>query len=560
MKAIVNLISNNALINPSDLLVYYILSYFCLVIFMFLISSFYEWTLLMLIPNLTKDIGLMLMKNITTKPYEFFQQQFSGSIANKINDVAKGIADIINIFIENFLGNILALLVAIYAIYKASPILALVLTIWIIVFLSFSLKFSGRLSKLSNNTAQKRSDIVGLIVDILTNILSIRVFNSKKHENQTLTKMYQKFIDSYQKREWLFIKIHTIQEMSFIIYQILCFVWLYRGMKGHTITPGDFTMVVMLNISIMNTLHTLSRNIRHFAESFGNVIQGLNVIYGDTFGSMNNKNHIVMITNTGEKNYNSKAADKGEIRFINLNFSYPMSDPIFTDLSLIIYPLQKVGLVGYSGSGKTTFMNLILGLFEANSGQIFIDGQDINKIPREVLYNTIGIIPQDINLFNRTLMENIRYGRIDATNEEVIEAAKKAKAHGFISNLPEGYNSLVGERGIKLSGGERQRIAIARAILKNAPILLLDEATNQLDSITEHEIQESLNELMLGKSTIVIAHRLSTILHLDRILVFDKGKIVQDGTHKDLIKQDGLYKILWQNQSHGFLPVSNDHI
>jgi ATP-binding cassette subfamily B protein len=315
-------------------------------------------------------------------------------------------------------------------------------------------------------------------------------------------------------------------------------------------------MIMVLNISIVGLLYSVSRNIRQFAESFGNVMQGLETIYGKTEKQVSHRNDKAKNIKC---HYNDDIPHKGEISVIDLNFSYPMSGQIFNNISITIPPAQKIGLVGYSGGGKTTFMNLILGLFEVNSGQILIDGQDISKIPREILYSKIGVIPQDINLFNRNLLENIRYGRIDATDEDVIEAAEKAKAHKFISNLPESYHSVVGERGIKLSGGERQRIAIARAILKNAPILFLDEATNQLDAITEHEIQKSLNELMRDKTTIVIAHRFSTILHLDRILVFDKGKIVQDGIHHDLITQDGLYKILWKNQSHGVFPVSKEH-
>ncbi len=213
--------------------------------------------------------------------------------------------------------------------------------------------------------------------------------------------------------------------------------------------------------------------------------------------------------------------------------------------------------MGYSGSGKSTFVSLILRLYEVTDGRILIDGHDIKDITEDSLRRNIALIPQDPSLFHRSIMDNIRYGRTDATDEEVIEAAKSSHAHEFISRLPEGYQSLVGERGVKLSGGQRQRIAIARAILKKAPILILDEATSQLDSVTESYIQESFGALMQGKTTIVIAHRLSTLLHMDRILVFDKGKIVEDGTHHELLKSGGLYKTLWDAQVGGFLPDKN---
>lgn len=556
IKIIVDAVPNAPISGTISTFLTPILLYFSLICFVFITSRLYEWVFLTFSPLLIKRIGEMLMTELMNKPHGFFQNQFSGSIANKVGDVANGISGIISTFIENFLSRALALLITIYTVHNINPKLALILVLWITIFLSISFKFSNHASLLSKNTAQKRSEIVGLIVDILNNMLSIRVFNTQPQETQTLANMYNKFVRSYQKREWFFVKMHTTQEISFILYQILCFMWLYQSAKNRTITPGEFAMIMVLNISIVGLLYSVSRNIRQFAESFGNVMQGLETIYGKTEKQVSHRNDKAKNIKC---HYNDDIPHKGEISVIDLNFSYPMSGQIFNNISITIPPAQKIGLVGYSGGGKTTFMNLILGLFEVNSGQILIDGQDISKIPREILYSKIGVIPQDINLFNRNLLENIRYGRIDATDEDVIEAAEKAKAHKFISNLPESYHSVVGERGIKLSGGERQRIAIARAILKNAPILFLDEATNQLDAITEHEIQKSLNELMRDKTTIVIAHRFSTILHLDRILVFDKGKIVQDGIHHDLITQDGLYKILWKNQSHGVFPVSKEH-
>ena len=245
---------------------------------------------------------------------------------------------------------------------------------------------------------------------------------------------------------------------------------------------------------------------------------------------------------------------KGQITFEGVKFHYKGTEPPFQNKSVTIEAGQKVGLVGYSGGGKSTFVNLILRLYDVTDGRILIDNQDIRDVTQDSLRSQIAMIPQDPSLFHRTLMENIRYGRVAATNAEGIAAAKKAHAHEFISKLPQGYESLVGERGVKLSGGQRQRIAIARAILKNAPILILDEATSQLDSVTERDIQESLWQLMQDKTTIVIAHRLSTLLHMDRIIVFDQGKIVEDGTHTELLSKRGLYKTLWDAQVGGFLP------
>lgn len=250
--------------------------------------------------------------------------------------------------------------------------------------------------------------------------------------------------------------------------------------------------------------------------------------------------------------------NKGEIVFDKVKFHYQGINPLFQNKSITIQSGQKVGLVGFSGSGKSTFVNLILRLYDINEGSIFIDNQNIKNVTQDSLRQNIAMIPQDPTLFHRSIMENIAYGKIDATDLEVIEAARKAHADDFINKLPLKYASLVGERGVKLSGGQRQRISIARAILKDAPILILDEATSQLDSIIENYIQESLFKLMENKTTLVIAHRLSTLLHMDRILVFDQGKIIQDGSHHELLIQDGLYKTMWNAQVGGFLPERKD--
>jgi ATP-binding cassette subfamily B protein len=245
--------------------------------------------------------------------------------------------------------------------------------------------------------------------------------------------------------------------------------------------------------------------------------------------------------------------ERGRIEFQDVSFGYTSEQLIFEHLDVVIPAGQRVGLVGFSGSGKSTFVSLILRLYDPQGGKILIDGHDIRALTQESLHSQLSLIPQDPNLFHRTLMENIRYGRLEATDEEVVDAARKAHADGFIRGIKGEYSSLVGERGVKLSGGQRQRIAIARVVVKNAPILILDEATSSLDSITEQAIQETLNEVMQGKTVIVVAHRLSTIAHLDRILVFDQGRIVEDGTHEQLLALGGSYHRLWSRQAGGFV-------
>ena len=360
---------------------------------------------------------------------------------------------------------------------------------------------------------------------------------------------YKKFIDdacqtavkAEQKLEWSFFKIWFCYGYSFFILQCLNIYFLMKGRAEGWISIGDFALVLGVNIAIVDCMWQLAKDFSQYSKMLGKIIQALKAILGPP----------EIIDAPDAKELQIK---HGEIAFDKVKFHYKGTEPLFKDKSVIIKSGEKVGLVGYSGSGKTTFANLILRIYDVTEGRILIDNQDISQVTQDSLHKAIAMIPQDAALFHRTMMENIRYGKIDASDEEVIEAAKRAHAHEFISKNPEGYQVLVGERGVKISGGQRQRIAIARAILKNAPILILDEATSQLDSLTESYIQESLWKLMQDKTTLVIAHRLSTLLNMDRILVFDTGKIIEEGSHQELLDQGGLYATLWTSQIDGFLP------
>jgi ATP-binding cassette subfamily B protein len=250
----------------------------------------------------------------------------------------------------------------------------------------------------------------------------------------------------------------------------------------------------------------------------------------------------------------------GEIVFDNVTFRYEKGQDIFHEQSITIRPGQKVGLVGFSGGGKTTFVNLILRYFDIQGGKITIDGQNIAEVTQDSLRNQIAMIPQEAMMFHRTIMENIRYGDLNSSDAKVMEAAKKARCHEFIQKLKDKYETVSGDRGLKISGGQRQRIAIARAVLKQAPILIMDEATSALDSITENDIQEAINDISVGRTTLIIAHRLSTLADMDRILVFKEGKIVEDGTHDELYDLEGHYRELWDMQVDGFLPDDGDEV
>jgi ATP-binding cassette subfamily B protein len=335
--------------------------------------------------------------------------------------------------------------------------------------------------------------------------------------------------------------MHAIQG-GLIAMMMACSCYFLVVLYGkNLVTIGDFALILGLSMETGHMVWFTMSEVDEFNKATGRCKQSLKTL-------------MVPLEIEDKLNSTTLNCAKGAITFNRIAFHYKDNQPLFQNQSIEIKAGQKVGLVGYSGGGKSTFVHLILRIYDIKDGAILIDGQDIRNVTQASLRANIAMIPQDPSLFHRSLMENIRYGRIDASDAEVRSAAQKAHAHAFIEMLPQGYDSLVGERGIKLSGGQRQRIAIARAILKNAPILILDEATSQLDSVTENLIQTSLWQLMHDKTTLVIAHRLSTLLRMDRILVFDQGMIVEDGTHAQLLANNGLYKTLWDAQLGGFLP------
>jgi ATP-binding cassette, subfamily B, bacterial len=496
---------------------------------------------LKMIPRLRQRIADHALNLLLDKSHTYYQNNFSGSLTNKVNDLTRSVPDIIQIVIDRFFSHLLALFVAIGALWMVDVRFAVFMLIWAGVFTSVATIISKRLTTLSDDWSERGSHITGRITDVLSNILSVRLFTAKEQEKQNLHETFEGAVQAEQKLQWSYFWMWFFYGYSFFILQILNFYFLMKGRQEGWITVGDFALVLVINLSIIDFMWQVAREFSEFSKLYGQITQALRAILAET--EVQDK-----------PNATELIIKQGEIQFSNVRFHYQRAEPLFQKKSVTIKAGQKVGLVGYSGGGKSTFVNLILRLYDITDGQILIDGQDIRTVTQESLRQHIAMIPQDPFLFHRTLMENIRYGRRSASDAEVIESAKRAHAHEFINNLPDGYQSMVGERGVKLSGGQRQRIAIARAILKNAPILILDEATSQLDSLTESEIQASLWELMQDKTTIVIAHRLSTLLHMDRILVFDQGKIIEDGPHAALIEKGGLFKTLWNAQVGGFLP------
>jgi ATP-binding cassette, subfamily B, bacterial len=501
---------------------------------------FLDWIKLKLFPSIRYDIVTKMFAYLNQHSHRYFQNNFSGSLSNKIADMQSAAITIFTTLDDAF-AQAIGLCIAMITMLLVHPLFALVLILWAISFILISLLFFKPIQTLSTIFAISKTSLMGKIVDSISNITNVRLFSRNHYENTLNQEATQDTITKDRTMQWAIIKMRILWDVSIVVLIAVNLYILVTMYAKNEVSVGDFSFIISLSMNIFYNLWYLASQFVTFAEELGKCQQALSIITApqEIIDAVSAKPLVV----TG-----------GKIEFNQVSFHYGEGAHLFKNKNIIIEAGQKVGLVGFSGSGKSSFVNLILRLFDVESGEINIDGQNIHDVTQTSLRENIAMIPQDISLFHRTLMENIRYGQLDANDSEVIEASKKAHCHEFISQLTEGYQSLVGERGIKLSGGQRQRIAIARAMLKNAPILILDEATSALDSMTEKHIQDGLHRLMEGRTTIVIAHRLSTLSEMDRILVFDQGKIIEDGTHHDLIEGNGHYARMWQMQAGGFLP------
>lgn len=512
----------------------------------FVMNSVYrlhDYLSLRLMPSLYNDIVLKVLDYTQQHSHRYFQEHFGGSIVNKISEMARSTQDILEALIDRFFSHFLALLVACFAMASVNCKLGLIFLVWVVSFLLTSYFLSKKTHFLSEKLSKTQTKLIGKIADTITNILTVRLFARQKFELKYIEEQARERAEKAQALRWSNLKLQAVMETaSNILIGILIFYLIYIRQQG-LISIGDFALILMIAISAVDAVWNLSSDFLDFSEKLGQVSQTLTLIalpheIEDAEGALPLK------------------VTKGSVEFESVSFNFGTNKPLFDNLSVKIPAGQKVGLVGYSGSGKSTFVNLIIRLFDVQGGHIIIDGQEVVKVTQESLHENVSFIPQDPLLFHRDILENIRYGSLQATEKEVIRAAIKAKAHDFIISLPEGYSTVVGEKGAKLSGGQRQRIAIARAFLKQAKILILDEATSALDSLTEYYIQESLKELMKNKTVFIIAHRLSTLQDIDRILVFEKGRIVEDGNHQELINKNGLYAHMWARQAGGFLPIN----
>ncbi len=484
-------------------------------------------------------IRIDLLDYLQNHSYQFFQNHFAGALARKILEAVENI----NRFLETIRIDIFASIVTMtFTTISAFFIHAYFGLFFVLFAISVSLPTLMALRKIKSRSLEyshARANVTGHTVDCLSNNQAVRSFATEDNEIEKHIEVTQDEIRTAIKLQLTMHQISNFRRISLIILSaFMPFLCVYAW-SIELITIGEATTLIGMAFSLGGFVWNLGNGMTNVADQLGYISDALTLIA---------KPHEV-IDKDSAKDLEIK---RSNIVINDVIFKYSDQN-LFENLNLTIPQGQKLGLVGQSGAGKSSLVSLLLRLYDIQLGSIEIDGQNIAEVTQESLRKNIAVIPQDTSLFHRTLMDNIRYGRLDATDKEVIAAAKKAHAHDFISELPDGYETLVGERGVKLSGGQRQRVTIARAILKDAPILILDEATSALDSESEKLIQNSLKTLMKGKTVIAIAHRLSTIAHLDRIIVMDKGQIVEDGTHEELLKDEKHYAKLWSMQSGGFL-------
>ena len=500
--------------------------------------------------NFPMRVRWMMHRYLLKQSYAYFQNEFSGRIATKVMQTALAVREVVIKVLDVMIFVVVYLVTTMTLIAGADPILCLPLLGWIVLYGILQHHFIPQLRRISTRQADARSLMTGRIVDSYTNILTLKLFSNGGRESDYARQAMGEFLGTVHPQMRLVTALTvSLWTLNVLLIFSTTTLGINLWLQG-TITPGAIAIVLSLAIRLTGMSHWIMWEFGNLFENIGVVQDGINSVS-------------VEQTVVDEPDAKELQVKRGEIEFRNVGFSYRNPSnrdkkEVFNGLDLCIEAGEKVGIVGRSGAGKSSLVSLLMRFYDVQEGNIFIDGNNIAGAKQESLRKNIAFVTQDTSLLHRSVRENILFGKPDASESEMLEAAEQAQAHEFILGLKDvagrvGYDAHVGERGVTLSGGQRQRIAIARVILKDAPILVLDEATSALDSEVEASIQENLGRLMRGKTVIAIAHRLSTISALDRLIVLDKGQIVEQGTHKQLIAMAGIYAQLWNHQSGGFL-------
>lgn len=471
--------------------------------------------------------------------YSFFNNTFVGSLVTKVSRYSRSYEKVSDQFIWNVYPTILSTSLILFVLYQRRPILGYILIGWAAVYLTVNYFLTKKKLVYDVATARAETATTALLADTIANEINIKLFASKMREIASFLKL-TKHLERARQQTWYFDSTtEAVQGIFMIALEIVViFVAIPYWQKG-ILTVGDFALIQAYLLQIFNNLFGIGKYVRKIYEGMADAQEMTELL-------------ITPHGITDKPKATKLKVDQGTIDFRNVTFAYS-KNKVLDGFNLTVKPGERLALIGQSGGGKTTIVKLLFRFFDIQDGRILIDDQNIAEVTQDSLRQHIALVPQEPILFHRSLLENIGYAKPNATKEEIIEAAKLAHCHEFISQFPEGYDTFVGERGVKLSGGERQRVAIARAILKDAPILVLDEATSSLDSESERYIQDALTNLMKGRTTVVIAHRLSTIMQMDRIVVIEKGKIAEEGTHHELLELNkGIYQKLWEIQAGSF--------
>ncbi len=500
-----------------------------------------------LLGNYPMAIRWLAHKYLLKQSVSFYQDDFAGRIATKVMQTSLAVRETVMKLLDVLVYIMVYFTSMLVMIASADMRLMLPMLAWLAIYIGLQWYFVPKLKAVSTEQADARSTMTGRIVDSYTNIATVKLFSHTQQEAEYAQSSMKTFLDTVHRQMRLVTGINvSVQLLNyFLAFSVAAVsIWLW---SDSAISVGAIAIAVSLALRLNGMSQWIMWEISSLFENIGTVADGMSTLSKPT-----------RILDAED----AKAiwVEQGQIDFDKVSFHYGEQSGVLEGLDLQIKPGEKVGLVGRSGAGKSTLVNLLMRFHDVEKGKILIDGQDIRKVTQDSLRSQIGMVTQDTSLLHRSIRENILYGRPDATEEELEQAIIKAQASEFIASLTDpsgntGLDAQVGERGVKLSGGQRQRIAIARVLLKDAPILILDEATSALDSEVEAAIQESLYQLMEGKTVIAIAHRLSTIAAMDRLIVLDQGKVVEQGSHQELIRSKGIYAQLWAHQTGGFIGV-----
>ncbi|KOO13949.1 multidrug ABC transporter ATP-binding protein [Vibrio xuii] len=499
-----------------------------------------------LLGNYPMSIRWLAHRYLLKQSLNFYQDDFAGRVATKVMQTSLAVRETVMksmdvfVYVSVYFTSIVVLLA------QADWRLMIPMVVWLCCYIAIQIYFVPKLKNVASEQADARSTMTGRIVDSYTNIATVKLFSHSKRETEYAEKGMNGFLDTVYRQMRLVTGFDVAVEITnyilvFSIGALSIFLW----MDG-SISIGAIAIAIALALRINGMSMWIMWEVGALFENMGTVVDGMKTLSKP-------------IDIQDKPNAKPIVVEQGGIEFDNVSFHYGDKEKgVISNLNLNIKPGEKVGLVGRSGAGKSTLVNLLLRFHDVESGKIKIDGQVISDVTQDSLRSKIGMVTQDTSLLHRSIRDNILYGNPDASEEDLLRATKQAHAHEFIETLNDpfgnvGYDAQVGERGVKLSGGQRQRIAISRVLLKDAPLLILDEATSALDSEVEAAIQESLNELMQGKTVIAIAHRLSTIAAMDRLIVLDKGEVVEQGTHQELVQSGGIYAQLWAHQTGGFI-------